>query len=216
MTRDHSLHSTAQRHLSDRRTVASHTLLPHLCRYSLDEQHKEVMASSAEVVQPAKELALDIQQKETQAYHLSLLNEKEDYSDFIKPKEEVSNDLYLAQVLQYEYDREYDQQVNREEKLVNGNSKVSVSFNKFKICPSWYGPDSDDEPEEIDEENRAIDSFEARERKEPVIPACGYVKHGEKMITKHDLTICGRKNAARIMNLRRINRGSETTQVDGG
>lgn len=37
---------------------------------------------------------------------------------------------------------------------------VSVSFNKFKICPSWYGPDSDDEPTEIDDENRAIDSFE--------------------------------------------------------
>lgn len=35
----------------------------------------------------------------------------------------MANDLYLAQVLQYEYDREYDQQVNREERLFNGNSK---------------------------------------------------------------------------------------------
>lgn len=224
---------------------------------ALDEQHREVkvMASSAEVVQPASELqpatapplrpawggagmaaagpsltptspwgkvspaaphepppksfqelmsedlAKDLQQKETQAYHLSLLNEKEDYSDLIKPQEDVSNDMYLAQVLQYEYDREYDQQVNREEKLFNGNSKVSVSFNKFKICPSWYGPDSDDEPHDIDDENRAIDSFEAREREDPVIPACGYVKHGEKLVTKHDLAISGRKNAVRIMNL---------------
>lgn len=61
--------------------------------------------------------------RETQAYHLSLLDEKPDYSDFVKPQEDVSNDAYLAQVLQYEFDREYDQQVNREEKLFNGNSK---------------------------------------------------------------------------------------------
>lgn len=149
----------------------------------------------------SEDLAKDIQQKETEAYHLSLLDEKPDYSDFIKPQEDVSDDAYLAQVLQYEYDREYDQQVNREEKLFNGNSKVSVSFNKFKICPSWYGPDSDDELREIDDENRAIDSFEARERADPVIPARGYVKHGEKMVTKHDLAISGRKNAVRIMNL---------------
>lgn len=37
---------------------------------------------------------------------------------------------------------------------------VSVSFNKFKICPDWYGPDSDDEPQELDEDNRDFDSFE--------------------------------------------------------
>ncbi|MPC57904.1 Serine/threonine-protein kinase RIO3 [Portunus trituberculatus] len=76
----------------------------------------------------SEDLANDLQQKETQAYHLSLLNEKEDYSDFIKPQEEVANDLYLAQVLQYEYDREYDQQLNREERFFNGNSKGTDSY----------------------------------------------------------------------------------------
>lgn len=43
--------------------------------------------------------------------------------------------------------------------------------------------------------------WQARERADPVIPARGYVKHGEKMVTKHDLAISGRKNAVRIMNL---------------
>ena len=47
---------------------------------------------------------------------------------------------------------------------MTGGFTVSVSFNKFKICPSWYGPDSDDEPREIDDENRAIDSFEVGRR----------------------------------------------------
>lgn len=42
---------------------------------------------------------------------------------------------------------------------------------------------------------------QAREREDPVIPACGYIKHGNKIVTKHDLAISGRKNAARFMNL---------------
>lgn len=42
---------------------------------------------------------------------------------------------------------------------------------------------------------------QAREREDPVIPACGYVKHGKGIVTKHDLAISGRKNAERIMNL---------------
>lgn len=42
---------------------------------------------------------------------------------------------------------------------------------------------------------------QARERDDPVIPACGYVKHGKGIVTKHDLAISGRKNAERIMNL---------------
>lgn len=43
--------------------------------------------------------------------------------------------------------------------------------------------------------------IQARERKDPVIPSCGYVKHGRELVTKHDLNISGRKNAERIMNL---------------
>lgn len=79
--------------------------------------------------------------RETEAYHLSLLNEKPDYSDFIKPQEDVSDDAYLAQVLQYEYDREYDQQVNREEKLFNGNSKGRDSLlcsDSLKQCYVYF------------------------------------------------------------------------------
>ncbi|XP_042229249.1 serine/threonine-protein kinase RIO3-like [Homarus americanus] len=151
----------------------------------------------------SEDLAKDIQEKEDDAYYRSLIDDKTDISNLLnlKESEDTSDDLILAQMLQYEFDREYDQQLNREEKQYNGNSKVSVSFNKFKICPTWYGPDSDDELPELDDENRAIDSFEAREREDPVIPPCGYVKQGAKFVTKHDLNISGRKNAQRIMNL---------------
>lgn len=151
----------------------------------------------------SEDLAKDMLEKENEAYYRSLTDDKTDPGNLISLKEsdDTKDDLLLAQMLQYEFDREYDQQLNREERHFNGNSKVSVSFNKFKVCPQWYGPDSDDELPEIDEENRAIDSFEERKRKDPVIPPCGYVKCGAKIVTKHDLNISGRKNAERIMNL---------------
>lgn len=151
----------------------------------------------------SEDLAQNIQDQENAMYYKALIGGTTDVNNIfsLSKVEDTSEDLILAQVLQYEFDREYDQQLNREERHYNGNSKVSVSFNKFKICPDWYGPDSDDEPQELDEDNRDFDSFEARERDDPVIPACGYVKHGKGIVTKHDLAISGRKNAERIMNL---------------
>ncbi|XP_071552159.1 serine/threonine-protein kinase RIO3 [Panulirus ornatus] len=151
----------------------------------------------------SEDLAKDMQEKENATYCKTLIDDETDISNLLKipDLEDTSDDFMLAQTLQYEFDREYDHQLNQEEKHYNGNSKVAVSFNKFKICPSWYGPDSDDELPELDDENRAIDSFEAREREDPVIPARGYVKHGKRLVTKHDLNISGRKNAERIMSL---------------
>lgn len=151
----------------------------------------------------SEDLAQKIQDQENELYYKALIGGNADVSSLLSlgKAEDTSEDFILAQVLQYEFDREYDQQVNREEKHYNGNSKVSVSFNKFKLCPTWYGPDSDDELQDLDEENRDFDSFEARERNDPVIPACGYVKHGNKIVTKHDSKISGRKNAERVMNL---------------
>ena len=48
--------------------------------------------------------------------------------------------MYLAQVLQYEYDREYDQQVNREEKLFNGNSKGTMALIFFFFFFFFFFP----------------------------------------------------------------------------
>lgn len=33
-----------------------------------------------------------------------------------------------------------------------------------------------------------------------MIPACGYTRHNNQMVTKHDKTITGRRNAERVMN----------------
>ena len=46
-----------------------------------------------------------------------------------------------------------------------------------------------------------INEFQERKRHDPVIGFRGYTRQGDKMVTKHDPQIAGRKNAERIMNL---------------
>lgn len=52
---------------------------------------------------------------------------------------DTSSDLMLAQMLQMEFDREYDAQLRREEKKFNGDSKGTLSscdnsFGYKKVC----------------------------------------------------------------------------------
>lgn len=151
----------------------------------------------------SEDLAQDLQNKENNDYCDDLVDEKCPESKLLelKSREDVDNDHMIAMMMQYELDKEYDEIIEREQNHVNGNSKVSLSFNKYKLCPSKYGPESDEDYDEDDRDNQAIDSFEAREYDEPVIPSCGYAWHGDEIVTKHDEKIVGRKNAQRIMNL---------------
>ena len=57
--------------------------------------------------------------------NLTCLKTEDDALLTIEQSTDTSNDLILAQYLQYEYDRAYDTQLRREEQHVNGNSKGS-------------------------------------------------------------------------------------------
>jgi len=115
----------------------------------------------------------------------------------------LSDDFLIAQLLQKQYDREFDQALHLEEDHLNGTSKVRVSYSKYRMVPEnviW--DDSDEDEDEYftqDDQKRDWDVFETNEKEVGVIPRCGYKKLGEKMITKHDKEICQRENAKRIM-----------------
>ena len=62
--------------------------------------------------------------------------------------EDTSDDLMIAQMLQMQFDREYDQALGVEETHRNGTSKVTVSYSKYKLVPEnpiWDDSDDDDE-----------------------------------------------------------------------
>ncbi|XP_005183146.1 serine/threonine-protein kinase RIO3 [Musca domestica] len=155
-----------------------------------------------------------------------LLNEEDDFKfilppevlEFLKSEEEelaaaekaalegCESDAVIAQMLQAQFDKEYNEEVKRIEKAQNKQSKITVCLDKYiKPYIRDVGEDleSDDyEEDEIHREKRDWDRFETNERILEAIPKCGYGmdKDGE-MITKHDEKLCGVRNACRMMSL---------------
>ncbi|NXS96582.1 RIOK3 kinase, partial [Jacana jacana] len=108
---------------------------------------------------------------------------------------DTSSDLMLAQMLQMEFDREYDAQLRREEKKINGDSKVSISFENYRKVHPY---DSDSSEDEVDWQDTRHDPYRAD--KPTTTPRKGFIGKGKDITTKHDEVVCGRKNTARMEN----------------
>lgn len=109
------------------------------------------------------------------------------------------SDALIAQMMQSQYDHEYNEEVKRIEKKRNQGSKVSISLDNFmrdgdmEFC-------SDEEEREITEK-RDWDRFETNEKLFETIPKWGFkINEDGEMITKHDDKICGVRNACRVMS----------------
>jgi len=118
---------------------------------------------------------------------------------------DTSDDLLIAQMLQKQFDQEYDSALGKEERNMNRNCKVTVSYSKYRRVPEeariW--DDSDEELDDIyftqDDSKRDLDVFETKEKELGDMPRCGFKMMGGKMVTKHDKEINHRENAKRIM-----------------
>uniref|UniRef100_V5HGT3 Serine/threonine-protein kinase RIO3 n=1 Tax=Ixodes ricinus TaxID=34613 RepID=V5HGT3_IXORI len=164
----------------------------------------EAAVSFADVM--SEELARALEETElVAAARRTLLPLSEAAADPSLPETDCSDDHTLALLLQSEYDKEHDTMLCREERKFNGESKVSISFGNYKRLPEHLASDSDDEEDALDggpDMARHWDSFERAERSSPAIGRSGVARQaGGGFTTKHDATVCGRRNACRIMEL---------------
>lgn len=136
--------------------------------------------------------------------------------------DDCDSDAAIARALQLQFDKEYDEMLKRTENKFNGDSKVSISYTKYRRAPENLDFESESEPEDdVDDRHRVWDSFEASEKAFAQIPRCGYRRLGANevnpdddgqqqdsagkspgktaMVTKHDMTASGRRNACRVM-----------------
>merc|ERR1719433_2566676 len=117
---------------------------------------------------------------------------------------DTSDDLLIAQMLQKQFDKEYDLALSKEESHINQNSKVTVNYSKYRMIPEELqqfdsSEDEEDEYFSRDEKKRDLDFFETKEKELGEMPRCGFKKIGDKVVTKHDREISQRENAKRIM-----------------
>ncbi|XP_060949718.1 serine/threonine-protein kinase RIO3 [Limanda limanda] len=109
---------------------------------------------------------------------------------------ETTSDLMLAKTLQMQFDRECDDQLRREEKKFNGDSKVSISFENYRMVHRCE--DSGSSEDEVDWQDTRDDPYRAD--KPQTMPRKGFTGKGKNITTKHDEVICGRKNTSRMDN----------------
>ena len=91
---------------------------------------------------------------------------------------DTNDDFLIAQMLQNQFDNEYDTVISNEENAYNRNSKIKVSYEKYKVMqsnhPIW--DDSDDEDPELlaylnmDDRKRNWDYFEAADKETMPMP----------------------------------------------
>jgi len=123
---------------------------------------------------------------------------------------DCKDDLLIAQMLQMQFDNEHDSVIANEERAHNQNSKVSVSYQKYKVVPEhriWQ--DSDDEDKDfaeylaMDDRKRDWDYYESADKAAGQMPRCGYKKNSDGTITtKHDKETNHRSNGKRIMSMK--------------
>lgn len=155
----------------------------------------------------SEEMAKDLQAKEVGKYaeHLNTSSET-----FEMPKEVLEqvtenvcdSDAVIARMLQQQFDKEYDEMLKRTETKYNGTSKVSVSFDNYRRAPLNEDFDSESEEEELvdPKDRKDWDRFDTVNREFTSIPPCGYRMKDGKMVTKHDVTMNGRRNACKMLS----------------
>ncbi|XP_052895148.1 serine/threonine-protein kinase RIO3 [Anopheles moucheti] len=114
-------------------------------------------------------------------------------------QKEIDSDAIIAQMLQAQFDAEYDEQIKREENHRNKDSKVKVSYKNYRVIPEelLY-----EEPVDIAVDQKADwDRFETNEKEQKLLPRVGYrLNEQGEMLTKHNLDINGRSNACKVMS----------------
>ena len=89
-------------------------------------------------------------------------------------KEVVCNsDYIIAQVLQTQFDLEHDEELKRVEKAKNKDSKVSISYDNYRIVPDEVLYESDNDEEIADNSKKDWDRFETVEKKFNALPKWG-------------------------------------------
>lgn len=98
---------------------------------------------------------------------------------------DTNNDEALARALQSEWDKEYNENLSREEQRVNRFAKVKLSLDNYRVGTSYQDSSSENEDYDSEGEDYADDI-------KPVQSS------GKTIITKHDKEICNRRNVSRM------------------
>ncbi|XP_012532222.1 serine/threonine-protein kinase RIO3 [Monomorium pharaonis] len=148
----------------------------------------------------AEQLAASMQEREWKKYFHENICEADKKIGETYDASDTDNDEVIANLLQTQFNREYDTMLKRTEEKFNRDSKVSISYSNYRS--SLYDiKDEDYTDSSMDDNNRDFDRFVSIEKEYASIPRCGYKKVGKnsQIVTKHDMLMSSRINACRVL-----------------
>ncbi|KAK2584285.1 hypothetical protein KPH14_006687 [Odynerus spinipes] len=122
------------------------------------------------------QLARSLQEKELEKYKNS--RQEEQITEIYETYEpsDTDSDAVIAQMLQAQYNQEYDTMLKRTETKFNRDSKVNISYSNYRMS-SFEDPD--EKKAETDDTNKDFDRFVSVEKEYASMPRCGYKKVGD-------------------------------------
>lgn len=150
----------------------------------------------------SEQLAVDLQSKETLDLPDTSTSPTEPVAastgaDFpVIPAENTDDDFLIAQLLQLEIDKEYDDSLKRRENVVNKNSHVSISYDKFKSVHPLIEKEENDSLANLE----CMSSDDSEDEFKKMVFKRGVVGKGDQMKSKHDILLTNRHNGAKVMN----------------
>jgi RIO kinase 3 len=116
-------------------------------------------------------------------------------------QQQIDQDHMIAQLLQLEFDKEFDESIRGYEKVKNRNSKISVTYDKYKIVhPLVENDENEITKKALNDENYLISSSDSDDEELFNLKfKNGVHGKGENMISKHDADLNSRQNASRVM-----------------
>lgn len=147
-----------------------------------------------------EQLAASMQEREKKYFNETNTYEGEKKTGETYDATDTDNDEVIANLLQTQFNHEYDTMLKRTEEKFNRDSKVSISYSNYRS--SLYDTkDEDNADSNVDDSNRDFDRFVSVEKEYASIPRCGYKKMGKdsQIVTKHDILMSSRINACRLL-----------------
>lgn len=150
----------------------------------------------------SEQLASDLQDKEydiiddVEKINNEIPENEQFASGNVPPENNTEDDFIIAQLLQLEIDKEYDNQLKKQESVINGNSRVAISYDKFKSVHPITEKEENEKLDYIEYES----TDESEDEYETLVFKRGVVGKGEQMKSKHDILLSNRHNGAKVMN----------------
>ncbi|XP_076635173.1 serine/threonine-protein kinase RIO3 [Colletes latitarsis] len=147
----------------------------------------------------SEQLANSLQEKELRKCQTEVVQDVNIDDCTIFETNDTDSDEVIAHMLQDQYNKQHDLMLTRTERKFNRDSKVNVTYTNYRTSLSYDHDDRDNT--DVEDTTKDFDRFVSIEKEYASIPRCGYKRLGEgsQIVTKHDMVMCSRINACRVL-----------------